>query len=154
MYAIVHGTTDLPDALAFIETLNTLDQSPTPGVRDLFDPRGELVVTRAPGRLDVMGGIADYSGSLVLELPIQEATFVALQHDADRRLRIVSLAEDSSPELLFEMVLSDFESLDGALDYNAARAYFQRDRAKHWAAYVAGVFLVLMRERGISFRKG
>jgi len=25
-------------------------------------------VTRAPGRLDVMGGIADYSGSLVLQV--------------------------------------------------------------------------------------
>lgn len=26
----------------------------------------DIVVARAPGRLDVMGGIADYSGSLVL----------------------------------------------------------------------------------------
>lgn len=25
-------------------------------------------MTRAPGRLDVMGGIADYSGSLVLQV--------------------------------------------------------------------------------------
>lgn len=27
-----------------------------------------MFVTRAPGRLDVMGGIADYSGSLVLQV--------------------------------------------------------------------------------------
>ncbi|KAJ1627341.1 hypothetical protein T492DRAFT_876814, partial [Pavlovales sp. CCMP2436] len=33
---------------------------------------GAAVVTRAPGRLDVMGGIADYSGSLVLQLPLRE----------------------------------------------------------------------------------
>lgn len=26
-------------------------------------------MARAPGRLDVMGGIADYSGSLVLQVP-------------------------------------------------------------------------------------
>jgi hypothetical protein len=39
----------------------------------------ELLVTRAPGRLDVMGGIADYSGSLVLQMPIAEACHVALQ---------------------------------------------------------------------------
>jgi hypothetical protein len=38
-----------------------------------------LYVTRAPGRLDVMGGIADYSGSLVLQMPIAEACHVALQ---------------------------------------------------------------------------
>ena len=32
-----------------------------------------------PGRLDVMGGIADYSGALVLEMPIAAATWVAAQ---------------------------------------------------------------------------
>jgi galactokinase len=38
-----------------------------------------VIVTRAPGRLDVMGGIADYSGSLVLQLPLAEACHVAVQ---------------------------------------------------------------------------
>ena len=37
------------------------------------------MVTRAPGRLDVMGGIADYSGSLVLQMPLAEACHVAAQ---------------------------------------------------------------------------
>lgn len=46
----------------------------------------ELIVTRAPGRLDVMGGIADYSGSLVLQMPIAEACHVALQrHPLDKQ---------------------------------------------------------------------
>ena len=35
---------------------------------DLFDAKRTVVVARAPGRLDVMGGIADYSGSLVLQM--------------------------------------------------------------------------------------
>src|SRR5262245_53092063 len=48
-------------------------------LRRLFFQRGRIVTARAPGRLDVMGGIADYSGSLVLELPIAEAAFVAVQ---------------------------------------------------------------------------
>lgn len=39
----------------------------------------DVIVTRAPGRLDVMGGIADYSGSLVLQLPLAEACHVAVQ---------------------------------------------------------------------------
>lgn len=30
----------------------------------------EIFVARAPGRLDVLGGIADYSGSLVLQVSI------------------------------------------------------------------------------------
>ena len=41
--------------------------------------KGELHVSRAPGRLDVMGGISDYSGSLVLQMPIAEACHVAAQ---------------------------------------------------------------------------
>lgn len=46
----------------------------------------DLLITRAPGRLDVMGGIADYSGSLVLQMPIGEACHVALQrHPLDKQ---------------------------------------------------------------------
>ena len=148
MYRITHGTThNLPDTPAFIETLNQLEESPVAEARRLFDPKREIVVARAPGRLDVMGGIADYSGSLVLELPLQEATYAALQRDPSRRLRIVSLAEDSALALAFEMPLADFEGAGDPVDYEAARARFERDPARHWAAYVAGVFLVLMRER-------
>ncbi|HEY7699862.1 MAG TPA: galactokinase family protein, partial [Vicinamibacteria bacterium] len=54
------------------------------------------VIARAPGRLDVMGGIADYSGSLVLELPIREETRVALQPEASLSL---TLASGNRPEL-------------------------------------------------------
>ena len=152
---IIHGAThNLPDVDAFIEILSTLEQSPTPEARHLFEPKEELFVARAPGRLDVMGGIADYSGSLVLELPIQEATFVALQRDSERMLKIVSLSEHSMPELTFEMSLSELEGADGPIDYEEARTYFQRDPSRHWAAYVAGVFLVLERERGIHFPEG
>ncbi len=155
MYKIIHGETHgLTDASTFIETLNKLDRNPPPEARGLFDPKAELIVARAPGRLDVMGGIADYSGSLVLELPIQEATFVALQRQSDRRLRIVSLAEGAAQTLAFEMALSEFENADEPVDYVAARARFQQDPSRHWAAYVAGVFLTLMRERGVRFRDG
>ena len=155
MYQILHGEThDLPDAAAFIETLNKLDQSPWPEACQLFDSKAEIVVARAPGRLDVMGGIADYSGSLVLEMPILEATFAALQRQADRRLTIVSLAEGAGQTLAFEMALSEFENAGEPVDYETARSRFQQDPSRHWAAYVAGVFLALMRERGIRFRDG
>src|ERR1051325_5686020 len=78
----------LTDVRAFVETLATLGEHASHELRTLFDPRAELFVARAPGRLDVMGGIADYSGSLVLELPTAEATLVALQKDEERRLRV------------------------------------------------------------------
>ena len=155
MHQIIHGETHgLPDVEAFIETLNGLDQSPSQEARGLFDSGAEIVVARAPGRLDVMGGIADYSGSMVLELPILEATFAALQRQTDRRLTIVSLGNGTEQTLAFEMALSEFESSGEPVDYEAARARFQQDPSRHWAAYVAGVFLALMRERGVRFREG
>lgn len=49
------------------------------------------MLSRAPGRLDLMGGIADYSGALVLQYPIAEATSAAFQWRTDRRLRLRSL---------------------------------------------------------------
>lgn len=155
MYVLAHGTTrDLSDTTQFIEILNSLEQHPLPQAQRLFESDTELFIARAPGRLDVMGGIADYSGSLVLEMPIKEATLVALQRDPERRLKIVSLAEDLRRELFFEMPLDDFEREGEPLDYETARAYFERKPSEHWAAYVAGVFLVLMRERGVRFREG
>ncbi|HVQ39143.1 MAG TPA: hypothetical protein VMS31_16510 [Pyrinomonadaceae bacterium] len=155
MYHVVKGDPgNHADARAFIDDLNRLDRHPIPEVRMLFDPLKELVVTRAPGRLDVMGGIADYSGSLVLELPIQEATFIALQRDPDQELRIISLSDDRAHGTLFQMRLSEFFSQGEPLDYGEARARFRADPQQHWAAYVAGVFLVLMRELGTGFPEG
>ncbi|HEU4872442.1 MAG TPA: hypothetical protein VFT44_05025 [Pyrinomonadaceae bacterium] len=136
-----------PDVQGFIDLLKTLDEHPFPPARELFDLDRELIVTRAPGRLDVMGGIADYSGSLVLELPIAEATFAAIQLDPEPQLNFVTLLDDEPHHSSFSMSLRDLEG-----DYETARSLFQRDNA--WAAYVAGVFLVLMRERDIRFTSG
>ena len=130
----------LPDVSEFIERLDR---------HALFDSQQEIVIARAPGRLDVMGGIADYSGSLVLELPIAEATLVALQKDDTRRLSLISLAEQET--LIFEMPLVDLERDGEPIEYADARALFKNDQ---WAAYVAGVFHVLMRELGTRFDQG
>lgn len=138
----------------FAETLSMLEDHSVPEARKLFDKQSELIVARAPGRLDLMGGIADYSGSLVLELPIAEATLVALQKDETRQLKVVSLLESETRAVNFEMSLADMERDGGPIEYDEARSYFKRDATRQWAAYVAGVFLVLMRELGTRFNKG
>jgi len=152
MFRIVHGnpnqTADVQD---FIDLLNTLSDHPFAPARELFNSEADLIVSRAPGRLDVMGGIADYSGSHVLEFPIAEATFAAVQINAERELNIVSLLDDEPRHSSFTMPLSVF---DGPVEYKAAREFFQPDADGRWAAYVAGVFLVLMRERDLSFASG
>jgi galactokinase len=150
MYRIVHGSTQsLPDTAAFIELLNG-SLLPFP-----FDPEREVIVTRAPGRLDLMGGIADYSGSLVLQFPIANASHVALQCRADETIRILSLMDDplDAPRK-FETQLSGFRANGELIEYGAASARFRSDPADHWAAYVAGVFLALMREKGADFKCG
>ena len=103
-----------------------------------FEPGAPIVVARAPGRLDVMGGIADYSGSLVLQWPIREATLVAVQAVARARTEAGQPGDrDRSRATLFELDASTTkELLEG--DYDSARRWFARDPASHWAAYVVG----------------
>jgi galactokinase len=145
----------LPDVQQFLDQLQQLQTHPHPAVRTLFAADEPLTLARAPGRLDLMGGIADYSGSLVLQMPIAEATLVALQRVDEPELRIISLSDERPIEQsLFTMPLGDFQADGAPMDYAAAPAYFKRTPETAWAAYVAGVFLVLMRERGAHFPGG
>ena len=48
-------------------------------MNDLFSKDGQIISATAPGRMDVMGGIADYSGSLLLQMPIKQTTTVSIQ---------------------------------------------------------------------------
>lgn len=151
MYEVIEGNTQgLADADRFIELLN----EPPAAVRDLFDRDSDIYVTRAPGRLDVMGGIADYSGSLVLEMPTAEATFAAVQKSDDERIKIASLLPGWASALEFEMGLADLSSVKGSGYYNEAKKFFRRNAPSHWASYVAGAFFVLRRELGVQFQTG
>jgi L-arabinokinase len=120
--------------------------------RDAETPEdaGPVFVARAPGRLDVMGGIADYSGSLVLQWPIAEATRVAVRPWRRRRFSITSLsgAAGRTCDVPLDVVA------DAARPYEHSAAWFAADPARHWAAYVAGVFHVLAREHGARFATG
>jgi galactokinase len=157
MYRIVEGNTGgLADVEEFVDILRTLPRHRTAEARTLFTKGAELIVARAPGRLDVMGGIADYSGSLVLQMPIREATLVALEHSREREIRIVSLANeaDHRPGRTFDMALAELERNGRPIDYPEAQTLFQRRPQDRWAGYVVGVFLVLMREKSVRFEAG
>ena len=102
-----------------------------------------------------MGGIADYSGSLVLEMPIAEAAIAALQIQEEKQLNIVSLrSKNGRRPAKFEMALSAFERAGRPIEYAEARSIFRKNAADHWVAYVAGAFLVLIRERQVRFDHG
>lgn len=115
---------------------------------DLFDLTGtEMIVgARAPGRLDVMGGVADYSGSLVLEMPIAHAACVAWQWRKDRQLRIRSLGA-AAEGLQGEVEITLDELVDSAGRVRPAeevRARLNSNPATRWSAYVAGCFHVML----------
>jgi L-arabinokinase len=131
---------------AFVDTIRNLNH--------VFDRGEPVTVTRAPGRLDVMGGIADYSGSLVLQRTIAEATFAALQRTNQPSIEIRSLQDASRQARVFTISLESLAPGGEPLSYERARDLFPKHSTNHWAAYVAGVFLVLIRERGVRFTGG
>src|SRR5438552_925948 len=156
MYRINSGLTHgLADTVDFIELLDDLTECLPCELQNLFGSPEELCVSRAPGRLDLMGVIRDYSRSLVLQLAIANAAHIALElHDA-RTISIVSLPADRKTSLQwFEMSLEDFRHAGQPIAYATASARFKREPEHQWAAYIAGAFLVLMRERDCEFDRG
>ena len=116
--------------------------------RRLFERGASVSMARAPGRLDVMGGIADYSGSLVLERPIAEATWAAVQRIDRPVLEIISLGRDG-----YTIPLQTLAPDGAPIGYDEVRRMLAPSPFQ-WAAYIVGVVLVLARERGLPLTSG
>ena len=86
-----------------------------------------------------MGGIADYTGSLVCELTLDRAAAVALQERNDRQLQIFSfnLYDDHKP-FTFRIPLDAL----AAYSSDVLRKEFS-ESGRQWAAYLAGCLFVL-----------
>jgi galactokinase len=83
-----------------------------------------------------MGGIADYSGAVVLQLPLSQATSVVLQQQPARRCDVATRRGDA-----WEQFSIDLDAiLTGELREPGALAQWFAWRADdRWAAYVIGV---------------
>lgn len=114
--------------------------------RDWFDPASPVWVARAPGRLDVMGGIADYSGSLVLQLPLAVGTWVAAQAQAAPVAGVRTIAAELEGELQVEYPMGQLLPDAGPLTYADACVSLTADARRRWAAYALGGLVVLDRE--------
>ena len=120
----------------------------------------DTIIAAAPGRLDVMGGIADYSGATVLEATIGDLAVVALQRRLDERLRVRTTGNQVSrlPHTEHALSLGDFyrgPARDRASlkSYAEVRSLFSEEN--RWAAYLLGVFYVLLAEDEVeSFTGG
>jgi L-arabinokinase len=110
-----------------------------------FAPQGVPVfVARAPGRLDVMGGTGDYSGSLVAEMPIAQAALAGAQRD-DAGNGAVTVRSGNAPE---EGLQPEVTLPADAFVNPTALLKFLRDGpvGARWAGYVAGSVALLRAE--------
>jgi len=129
---------DLPWFQPALDRLRGLPHEADPRLREYFTSDAPLYLARAPGRLDVMGGIADYSGARVLELPLAVSTAVLLQRQQAPRCDIVTRRGERWH--FCGVALASLIEPEGELGTPAALAAWLAGRpAERWAGYVLGV---------------
>ncbi len=112
---------------------------------NFFTKNNPVITASAPGRLDVMGGIADYSGSLLLQMPVKELTSVSIQERNDNLVRIkTQTTKTKSAEFEIDILL-----LSGKSYADAAKVIKQKNEG-NWALYLLGCMLVLQKEKKLS----
>lgn len=96
-------------------------------------------LSRAPGRLDVMGGIADYTGSLVCEMTLDRAAAVALQRRDDRQVQVFSfnLLDEHVP---FQLQISLDDLARASID---DLCHNINEPGRKWAGYMIGCLAIL-----------
>jgi galactokinase len=119
------------------------------GPESVFSSTAPIYISRAPGRLDVMGGNVDYTGGLVFEATIREATWAAAQLRSDRNIVLVN------PQMEVSGWKSRVEaSLDALTDEAAVRMLVNESSKVRWTSYVLGVFYLFLQRWPTQVRSG
>jgi len=120
-----------------------------------FQTGKEILINRTPGRLDLMGGNDDYTGGLVFETTIREATLVALQARDDRLIRfnnpaVKALGWSDRVEFSLDDLLSDRK----VKPLEEMRSWINQDTRRSWCAYILGDLYFLLKEFPAKIRHG
>jgi galactokinase len=108
------------------------------GPHGFFSTGRPVYISRAPGRLDLMGGNVDYTGGLVFQSTIREATWAAVQRRNDQRIVFWN------PQMKQEGWLDRIEfSFDALSSIEAVKALVNSSPEIRWTAYVLGAFFLL-----------
>ncbi|MGN6555209.1 MAG: galactokinase [Verrucomicrobiota bacterium] len=144
----------LPFEVSEFEQLLRKPNSDASGLASFFTA-GEIWVTRVPARLDVMGGIADYSGANVCEAVLGRGVLMALQARNDRTLRIRTMqAGMKALPIETRVPLDHFKSGDGLAGYAEIRALCQANPLANWASYIVGSIFTLLKEESVKLPYG
>lgn len=119
------------------------------GNDQFFSPHRAIFISRAPGRLDLMGGNVDYTGGLVFQATIREATWAAAQLREDGHILFWN------PQMTEEGWCDRVGfSLDELSSDAAVRSLVNATPQKRWTAYVLGIFYWLRLHYPESVRSG
>jgi L-arabinokinase len=141
------------EVLEFEQLLNK-PNSDASGFASFF-AAGEVWIARVPARLDVMGGIADYSGANVCEAVLGTGVLMALQPRNDRTLRIRTMhAGIKALPVETRLPLDVFKSGEGLAGYAEVRAFCQANPLANWAAYIVGSIFTLLKEEPVKLPYG
>jgi galactokinase len=142
-----------PEVLQFEQLLRRPNSDPT-GFAGFFNS-GEVWVGRVPARLDVMGGIADYSGANVCEAVLGGGMLMALQPRTDRTLRIRTMQMGRRSLPVETRIPLDYLGVGGTVgDYVHIRELCQSNPLASWAAYIGGSIFTLLKEESINLPFG
>ena len=119
-----------------------------------FEPGRSIYIARAPGRLDIMGGLGGGLSPLSLSLPTAEAACAAIQARSDDLVRLWSPCRDGSRTQMLTVRLGDLGLPHEPIDYAEARAFLLGDPRDRWAGYLLGSLLVLAREHAVTPEHG
>ncbi len=153
MYKVIHGIVETySDVAAFVESLQ--NEKLTEG--KFFTKDRRIFITRAPGRLDVMGGMADYSGATVFEATTEEAIICAIQRRNDKEVHVRSVGTgENSFSLEAAFSLDEILAKESGKIYAKTSSWLrEKNKGKEWLAFPAGAFAVLAAEKNYNFREG
>jgi len=127
-----------------ITQLSNLLRSDAAGI--LRDGHDEVFLARAPGRLDVMGGLSEYAGSLACQWPLAASTAVALQRRDDRKL----VLKNYNTQGVVALSLDDFYGTASLLPTDSLQKLFSGENS--WAAHIAGAYPTLGKHKKLTRR--
>jgi galactokinase len=147
-------TSALPFEVSEFEQLLRKPNSDPTGFAGFFNS-GEVWVARVPARLDVMGGIADYSGANVCEAVLGHGMLMAIQARTDRTLRIRSAQAGARSLPVETRIPLDYFMSGGAVgNYAQVRELCHANPISTWAAYIGGSIFTLLKEESVELPYG
>jgi galactokinase len=108
------------------------------GEGKFFSSARDIFISRAPGRLDLMGGNVDYTGGMVFQSTIREATWAAAQQRSDQQIVFWN------PQMRQEQWAERAEfALAQLVDEETVRRLVNASAEVRWTSYVLGAFFFL-----------